>query len=468
MNARALCIGFLAAACALADDTSALQGRINRCAPNGTIRLEPRDYFVRPLWLKSDCTYMGFPGKTVLRLAAPNQFIVEVSEKKNIHISGIAFDGNNMGGAIVARGNGPSSGISIDTCSFTGVPANVPFPMNLAVFSSWALIDSTFRDNTFHDVAGGIWMTTIENVAIENNSFTHVTQGNAIYIAPNPVPFPSGHNLRVAGNKGSGLARMGIEIFRPHPTNGSSLYAPVIENNEFSGWISPKDGFGLSITHGDGAIVRNNSIRNSGKATQYLGIEVIVDNAVVQGNTIDGGFAYGIAVQGTAGSKVLDNKISNMADTGIILACDGGRHRCASRDSLISGNTIVNARRVGISLDNDWSNSKIVHNTILRTGGFWPDDSAVYFAGIHQSPAAGPGVIDFNTIVQNAPAPPAGFGFCGFRINSPMPGSSIADNVVRSESRMPLGVGILDNTGSATAKWLIERDRFVNLTSART
>jgi hypothetical protein len=48
-----------------------------------------------------------------------------------------------------------------------------------------------------------------------------------------------------------------------------------------------------------------------------------------------------------------------------------------------------------------------------------------------------------------------------------MPGSTIADNVVRSESRAPLGVGVLDNSGSAASKWSIERDRFVNLAKDR-
>lgn len=449
------------------DDTLALQRRIDGCPRAGTLRLEPRTYLVGPLTLKADCAYEGVPGKTILKLQAAGQFIFEASEKKAIRLSGIGFDGNNLGGALVIRGNGPAFGITVESCSFTGVTAAAPFPANLAIFSSWALIDSAFRNNTFTNVSGGMWITTVENVVIDNNRFNNVTQGDAIYIAPNPVPFPSGHNIRIAGNKGSGFARIAVEIFRPDPTNGSALIAPVIENNDFSDWISPKDGFGLSITHGDGAIVRNNVIRNSNKAQQYLGIEIIVDKAIVEGNTVDGGFAFGIAVQGTAGAKIVNNRILNVSDTGIILACDGGRHRCASHDTLISGNNIDNARRVGISLDNDWSNSKVEHNTITRSGGAWPDDGKTYFAGIHQSPAPGPGFIEFNTIDQTATAPPAGFGFCGVRINSPMPGSTIADNEVRSESRAPLGVGVLDNSGSAASKWSIERDRFVNLVKDR-
>ncbi len=445
------------------DDTFALQRRINECAMNGTVRLESRIYLVSPLILKSNCAYVGVSGKTVLQLQTPNQFIFEASETRGVRINGITFDGNKRGGAIAIRGNGPAFGVSVENCSFSGVPSAAPFPANLAIFSSWALVNSSFQENHFMNVAGGMWMTTVENVAIENNQFADITQGDGIYIAPNPVPFPSGHNLRIIGNKGHGFARMALEIFRPDPSNGSSLISPIIENNEFSDWISPEDGFGLSITHGDGAVVRNNVIRNRNKLQQYLGIEIIVQNATVEGNTVDGGFAYGIAVQGTASPRIVNNRIDGVSDTGIILACDKGRNRCASRGSFISENTITNARRTGISLDNDWSDSKIVHNTIVRTGGFWPDDSKIVFEGIHQSPAPGPGFIESNTIVQNALTPPAGFNFCGIRLNSSMPGSVILDNVVRSDSRLPLGVGILDNTGTATAKWSIERDRFVNL-----
>lgn len=460
---RFLLLGLWLTTTALADDTLALQQRINHCRPNGVVQLEQRTYLIGPVLLKSHCSYTGVPGKTVLQLQASNQFIFEASEQKDIRISGITFDGNDRGGAIVLRGNGPASEITVENCSFTHVPGSAPFPANLSVFSSWALVDGVFRENTFTDVAGGIWLTAVERVTIENNSFTNITQGDGIFIAPNPVPFPSGRNIRITGNKGTHFARIALELFRPDPPNGSSLIAPVIENNTFSDWISPRDGFGLSITHGDGAIVRNNVIRNPNRPQQYVGIEIIVRDAVVEGNTVDSGFAYGIAVQGTPGSRLLRNRLENAFEAGIILACDAGRNRCNSRGSLISDNVITNARKIGIQLDNDWSDSKLTGNTITRTGGYWPDDNKILFEGIHQSPAPGPGFIQSNTIVQNGAVPPAGFNFCGVKINSPMSGSVISDNLVRSESRIPLGVGILSNTGGALTAWSIERDRFENL-----
>ena len=113
---------------------------------------------------------------------------------------------------------------------------------------------------------------------------------------------------------------------------------------------------------------------------------------------------------------------------------------------MISGNTIMNARLIGIKLDNDWSNSVISRNTVTRTAGFWPDDSTIFFAGVHQSPAPGPGVIDSNTTILDSTTWPYGFWFGGVRLNSPMPGSSITNNVVRSLTATPLGSGILDNT----------------------
>jgi parallel beta-helix repeat protein len=446
-----------------ADDTAVLQRAINGCRPGGIMRLEPRTYLVSSLRLRSDCTYSGAPGKTVLKLVAPNQFIFDVSERTTVRITGIRFDGSGIGGAIVARENGPATGITVEMCDFTGVSRIAIFPANVAVVSTWALIDSAIRNNVFSDVAAGIWLTTVQNVSIENNTFRRITQGNAVYIGPNPVPFPSGKNLRITGNRGSELARMGIEIFRPDPPNGSSLDAPLIEGNEFSDWTSARDGFGLSITHGDGAVIRNNVVRSAGPAQQYLGIEVIVKNAVVEDNRVEGGFSYGIAVQGTAAPHITGNRIDSASDTGIILACDNARHRCASHDAVIAGNSITNARRVGIALDNDWAGSRITNNTISRAGGDWPGDNTVSFAGIHQVAASGPGTIESNTIVQTAPAPPKGFDFCGVNVTSPIAGSLIGANIVRSDSTYPLGTGILDSNGSALGVWNISKNRFLNL-----
>jgi parallel beta-helix repeat protein len=442
------------------DDSTEVQRAINGCRSGGTVQLEPRLYSVNPLRLKSDCTYSGVPGKTILKLLAPNLFIFDISERKGIHIKGIQFDGSNIGGAIVARENGPSSSITVENCSFTGVSSVAIFPANIAIVSTWALIDASFRNNKFENIAAGLWFTTVQNVSIQDNTFNQVTQGDAIYIAPNPVPFRSGENLKITGNHGSGFARIAVEIFRPDPTNGSTLIAPLIENNTFSDWTSPKDGMGLSITHGDGATIRNNTIRNMGqRPPQYLGIEVIVKNALVENNRIDHGFAYGIAVQGTAAPRIVNNQIEGAADTGIILACDAGRNRCASHDSFISNNTISEARRVGIALDNDWAGSKVVSNTISRAGGQWPGDEKTLFAGIHQLGATGAGTIDSNTIEQTASAPPKGFDFCGVNLTAPIPGSTITNNVVRSNASGRLGTGILGPPGA----WTIDKNRFQNL-----
>lgn len=444
------------------NDSEMLQRKIDSCGTNRTVRLEPRLYLVNPLHLKSNCTYVGVPGRTVLKLTAPNQFIFDVSEQKSITIRGIQFDGSRIGGAVVARQNGPATGIRIDNCSFTGVSSQAVFPANISIVSTWALIDSAISNNTFENVAAGIWITTVQNVSIENNTFHRITQGDAVYIAPNWVPFPSGENLRISGNRGSEFARIGIEIFRPDPTNNSPLVAPLIENNEFSDWTSPKDGMGLSITHGDGAVIRNNVIRNTRPAQQYLGIEVIVRNALVQANRIEGGFSYGVAVQGTAAPRILANTIDRMADTGIILACDEGRHRCASQGSDIERNTITNPRRVGIDLGNDWAGSRVDQNIISRAAGSWPGDSMTAFSGIHALKASASGTIEDNTIVQTSTSPPKGFAFSGFDITAPVPGSVVANNTVRSDAATPLGTGVITN-GSAASSWKIENNHFVNL-----
>jgi parallel beta-helix repeat protein len=415
---------------------------------------------VRGLAAKADCTYAGVSHSSIT-LSGQNQFIFEISERSNIHITGLVLDANGRGGAVIAQGFAPVRNIQIDDCDFRNVSASAIFPANLAVVSTWGIVNANIQNNRFSGVSGGIWFTTVGDLTIVNNSFVNVTQGDAIYIAPNPAGFPNGDNVRIAGNTGSNMARIAIELFRPDPTNGSVLNAPVIENNSFSNWTGV-GGMGLSITHGDGAIIRGNRISNVTGRVQDTGIEVIVAHAQVSDNNISGGFAEGISVVGTAAPSILNNRISNVADNGIVLACDAPRGRCASTNSSIIGNTIVNARLVGIKLDNDWSNSVISRNTITRTAGFWAQDNSIWFSGIHQSPAPGPGVIDSNAIIQDATVWPDGFWFGGVRLNSSMPGSSVTNNSVRSLTTVPFGSGILDNTGSARTGWTIKGNYFIN------
>jgi len=442
------------------DDTQAIQNAINACPAMGTLTFSPGNYSVRGLALKSQCTYAG-SSQSTLTLSIPNGFIFDVSQRSDIHITSLVLDSHALGGGIIAQGYAPVQNLQIDNCDFRNVPAGATFPANKSIVSTWGIVNSIIQNNRFSQIAGGIWFTSIENLSLLSNSFVDVTQYDAIYIAPNPVSFPSGDNLRIAGNTGSNMARIAIELFRPDPPNGSLLTAPVIENNSFSNWTG-SDGSGLSITHGDGAIIRGNRLNNTVGPTQNTGIEVIVANALVQDNDISGGFSQGITVVGTAAPAILGNRITNVTDTGIMLACDSGFGRCASRNSTISGNMIVNAQLIGIKLDNDWSLSLISRNTVTRTAGFWPQDASTLFSGIHQSPAPGPGVIDSNAIIQDSTTLPPGFWFVGIRINGSMPGSSVTNNVVRSLSATPFGTGLLDNTGSATFGWNILGNMNIN------
>jgi hypothetical protein len=302
----------------------------------------------------------------------------------------------------------------------------------------------------------------VQNVSILSNSFSRVTQSNAIFVAPNPVSFPSGDNLRIIGNTGSRIQNIAIEIFQPSPPNGSVLNAPLIENNSFSEFTGT-NGMGLSITHGNGATIRGNRIDNMNGDMQAIGIEVIVDGAQVQNNVVAGGFAYGIAVQGTGSPTLIGNTVIGAGDTGIGLTCSNVYGRCASRNAVITKNAIKNARLIGIKLDNDWSGGLVSQNTITRTSGAWPDDTHNLFSGIHQSPAPGPGFIDSNTIIQDAAEIVDGFWFCGVRINSQMPGSTVRNNVVRSLSGQRFGSGLIDNTGHAADGWIISGNQLINV-----
>jgi hypothetical protein len=266
----------------------------------------------------------------------------------------------------------------------------------------------------------------------------------------------------ISGNSGSNIANIAIEIFRPDPSNGSLLTAPVISNNSFSNWTG-SNGMGLSITHGDGAIITGNRMSNPNGQIQAYGIEVIVANAQVSSNVISSGFSYGISVQGTPAATITQNTISGMGDTGIMLACDPGHGRCSSPRSNISNNTIANARFNGVRMDADWAGSLISRNTIVRTAGFWPGDAGIWFSGVNESPASGPGVIDSNTVFQDATTWPFGFWFCGVKVNGQQPGASITNNKVISASTAVFGSGLIDNTGNATQGWIINNNTYLNL-----
>lgn len=442
------------------DDTLAIQNAINACPPMGTVTFPDGNYSVGGLALKSQCTYAG-TGHSTLTLSNPNGFIFDVSGSSGIHITGLVLDGHALGGGVIAQGTAPVENLQIDNCVFQNVPAAATFPAYEAIVSTWGIINATIQNNRFSNIGGGLWLTAIENVGLLNNSFVNVTFYDAIYVAPIAAPFPNGDDLRITGNSGTNMARIAIELFRPDPANGSVLTAPLIANNSFSNWTGA-GGAGLSITHGDGAIIAGNRLSNATGPAQNTGIEVIVANAQVTNNDISGGFGQGITVVGTAAPSIVGNHIDDVSDTGIILSCDTSRNRCSSWNSVISGNSIVNAQLIGIKLDDDWSNSLISRNTITRTAGFWPQDNTVVFSGIHQSPAPGPGIIDSNAIIQDSTTSPPGFWFCGVRLNGSMPGSAVTNNIVRSLTSAPLGSGLLDNTGTSTVGWIIAGNVYLN------
>jgi hypothetical protein len=223
---------------------------------------------------------------------------------------------------------------------------------------------------------------------------------------------------------------------------------------------------GLSITHGDGAIIRNNKIDNTDGTRQEngIGIEVIVRNAQVTGNTITKGLGFGIAVQGTPGSNITLNNISGMWKDGILFACDNGRNRCDSSGSKVESNSIDNARLNGIRMDNNWANTTILSNTISRAAGYWPDDGSLSFTGIKMCPARQPVTVRSNNITQTSKTPPRGFSFRGIELNPDVPGATVADNVIRSLSPGPLGEGI---SGRPGAGWVVDSNQFVNLVKGR-
>src|SRR4051794_30951297 len=177
---------FGAAGNGITDDTQAVQNAVNACPLYGTVQFPAGNYLVRGIKLRSRCTYSGATGAGLL-LSARNQFVFDISEQTDIAMTGLVLDGNSLGGGIIAQGYAPVKNIKIDRCEFRNVVAASWYPANLAIVSTWGFVDSSIQNSRFSNISGGIWLTTVQNVSILNNTFMDVTQSDAIYVAPNPV-----------------------------------------------------------------------------------------------------------------------------------------------------------------------------------------------------------------------------------------------------------------------------------------
>src|SRR6478609_8767921 len=127
------------------DDTAAFQQAIDSCSPGGTVFFPSGITVVGELRLRSNCNYAGMPGATLV-LSTYNRFIFNISERSDIHIGGLTFDGNGIGGAIIAENLAPASRIAIEDCTFRNVSAAAVYPANLTIVSTWGLVDSTIQN----------------------------------------------------------------------------------------------------------------------------------------------------------------------------------------------------------------------------------------------------------------------------------------------------------------------------------
>src|SRR5579862_3111924 len=122
---------FLLLALGGSDETAKIQRMIDRCTPGGTVILPAGSHSVSTLQMKPHCSYSGAAAGTTLVLLTKNAFLMDVSGRSDIKISGITFDANGLGGALLAQGTAPVRGIQVLNNRFQNVVAASVYPANL-------------------------------------------------------------------------------------------------------------------------------------------------------------------------------------------------------------------------------------------------------------------------------------------------------------------------------------------------
>jgi hypothetical protein len=400
--------------------------------------------------------------------AAPGtqMIVLKHDAADHVTIQGLTFDANGVGGGLamsVDGGSGePATSIRLINNTFRNTLAVTRGPYDSAIYNPVGITHSIIQGNLFVNCGGGISITNAEDIQIIDNAFDGITSDNAIFINFVKAPFAFGHAIRILRNTGTGLSRMGVELWSQ---DVKEVYAPQIERNSFKIWNARArgDGFGISVMTGQNAVIRDNELVG-GVTGLAFGIEIGVRGALVENNIVKD-FAIGIGLHDSAGTTVRQNSCFGQEDTAIQLTNAPG-----SRESLtIEANDLRDPKRFGIWANSpNWGGSSIVNNSILRGAGAFSDDAGVSFTGIASTPPDKPVSITNNLVRQYSGSPARGFNFLGIRLNGATgenSGSRYEGNVVESSPGPQFGIGMLVNSFGAADGVTIRNNRFEGLSS---
>ena len=456
------------------DDTAALQLAINSTPASGTLTFgSPGNVYLisaRLVFLPNRI----YEGNSTIRMnssTVPHTAIAKLAygAANSVSFSGLTFDANGVGGGIQIAVDGagaiPADSFTLANTVIRNTTASPAGPWDSAVYAPVGLTHSSIISNHVSNCAIGFSLTNLNSVNIWNNSFTGIAVGDAISVTFNPAPFAYGSAIRINGNTGQHLGRMGIELW---PTGGnvaqtSPITGAVISNNSFSGWNSSgASTFGISIMAGQNATVQSN--RLIGPSAGY-GIELGAANSVVSQNTVEG-FVTGVILHDCSGSQISGNLLVNQLIDGVEFSNAPG----ARTGVVVNNNSIVNAQSFGIFVNTPaWDGASLVSNFISRAAGAFAADNNQAYTGIGITPPGTPVTVSGNQISQTAESGPAGFSFIGIRVNGGTganTGSNYQGNTVGSQSSGIATTGLFGNSPGTMNGVTVQDNNFNGLADA--
>lgn len=272
-----------------------VQLAIDSSRPGDTIRFAQGEFEPGRLVLHSQRSYVGTPGKTILKFDRVEFGVAIDADARDVSISGLTF----VGAGIEMGAGGPGSryrNIRITGNQFRDIPTNA---IKCTIPNDTLIIER----NTFQNVRG---YGVVELYHVNRCSFSHNTLVDCAH---------GGHILgplddcTFSFNRATGLTHMGLEIQRSGNSVSRNM---VVEGNVFHDWKLPFcNSFGLSVVAEEGINTRvvNNYLRASrvgpwnpdleGQGERFgIGIEAGFDTGIVADNVIGGPFAHYITASG--------------------------------------------------------------------------------------------------------------------------------------------------------------------------
>jgi uncharacterized secreted repeat protein (TIGR03808 family) len=322
------------------DHTERLQRAIDQAAKSGLpVRLGPGRFRAKDLRISAPLTIEGIIGQTIVQ-SSDGGTILRIEGAKNVTLRGIRFEGAEApaggevpGEALVraaeaekigvercAFAGGSGSGLSLSKCSGRITACEFADCPETGLFA----IDSqglAITDNHAHDIGNnGIQVWTSDKA--EDGT---IVSGNRV------------ERIAAKGG-GSGQNGNGINIYRA----GNVIVA--------SNRVSDCAYSGVRNNSGANCQITGNSISRTGEVAIY--VEFAFEGAVVSGNMIeDVGFGISVTNFNEGGRlAVVANNVVRDCKGGTTEGVKAGGGIHAEADTNITGNTIENARDVGISL----------------------------------------------------------------------------------------------------------------------